>query len=570
MPDDDNAPPLKNLIKGPLHNSIGLGKWIVCSAWPYINAVPHLGTFIHLLTADVYSRFLRLMKEDVISVSGSDEHGTPIEVEAIRQGITPKELTDKYHNLMLELLASYSIELDNYTRTESEIHIKFVQDFYRRIEKNGYVYTKRSLQLYCDNCERFLPDRFVEGECPYCGYPNARGDQCDDCGRLLEPITLKNPKCIICESIPIEKETLHWYFDLPAFENKVREFIHNNEQLPENAKNFSLRWLKEGLKERTLTRDNKWGIPAPFEGAEGKTIYVWMEAVLGYLSAVKEYEVKKGIRGLFERFWKDQDTKAVFFIGKDNIPFHTIVFPALLLAVNENYVLPWQVSSTEFILFEGMKFSKSRKIGIWMDEAKDIVDPEYWRFILMSIRPEQRDANFTWAEFEHIINNNLNDVIGNFVHRALSFVFRYMDSKVPSYSDFDVEDEQFIDRSLDLQKGFVSAMYNFKIREAIKLVVDFARLGNEYLSIKRPWEDLSKNEQRFNNTIYNVMQAVAHLALLLYPFMPKSSIKLLDMLNLKELKSSIHLIDEWEIIRPGSRIKKPVPLFHKVKAPKSK
>lgn len=545
-----------------------MGKWIVCSAWPYINAVPHLGTFIHLLTADVYSRFLRLMGEEVVSVSGSDEHGTPIEVEAIKRGIEPKELTDENHKIVLKLLSDYYIELDNYTRTESPVHINFVREFYKKIERNGYIYTKKSLQLYCENCSRFLPDRFVEGVCPYCSYLNARGDQCDNCGRLLEPVMLGEPRCVICGSKPVEKETIHWYFDLPALKDELEKYIRSNKQFPENARNFSFQWIKEGLRERALTRDNKWGIPAPFEGAEGKTIYVWMEAVLGYLSAVLEYGLKKGDRRFFEKFWKDPNTKTVFFIGKDNIPFHTIVFPALLMASKEGYVLPWQVSSTEFILFEGMKFSKSRKIGIWMDEAKDIAPPEYWRFILMSIRPETKDANFTWKEFDDIVNNDLNDVIGNFIHRALSFVHKYFDGVVPKSEKPSKEDEVLRNDVLSLTRQFVDHMYKFRIRQAIRMVVDVARKGNEYISLRRPWEAIKTGDDaQAKSVIYNSVQTVAHLGIIMQPFMPESSKRLFQMLNYKE---EVRYINKWEIVKPGTKIQIPTPLFRKIKLPKSK
>ncbi len=271
-----------------------MGKWIVNSAWPYVNSVPHLGTFIHLLSADVYTRYLRLKGEDVIAVTGSDEHGTPIEVEALRKGINPKELTDKYHNLILELLKKYSISFDNYTRTESPTHIKFSQSFYRKLYENNHVMKKTVELPHCDKCSRFLPDRFVEGKCPHCGFESARGDQCDNCGRVLDPTELIDGHCVFCGSKPTIKPSTHWFFELPRFEKDIENYLINNEQLPENAKNFSLRWIEEGLKPRALTRDNKWGVPSPFPGSEGKTIYVWMEAVLGYLSASIEFSENKG------------------------------------------------------------------------------------------------------------------------------------------------------------------------------------------------------------------------------------------------------------------------------------
>lgn len=544
-----------------------MGKWIVCSAWPYINAIPHLGTFIHLITADVYTRFLRLMGEEVISVSGSDEHGTPIEVEAIKKGVEPRELTNKNHEIMVKLLADYHVKLDNYTRTESPVHIDFVREFYKKIERNGYVHVKRSLQLFCEKCSRFLPDRFVEGVCPHCGYQNARGDQCENCGKLLEPTMLKNPKCAVCGSTPIEKETTHWYFDLPAFREELERYILSNRQLPENAKNFSLQWIKEGLKERALTRDNKWGIPAPFVGAEGKTIYVWMEAVLGYLSAVLEYGLNRGDRSLFEKFWKDPNTRTVFFIGKDNIPFHTVILPALLMASKEGYILPWQVSSTEFILFEGMKFSKSKKVGIWMDEAKSIAPPEYWRFVLMSIRPETKDANFTWEELDNIVNGDLNDTIGNFIHRTLSFVHKYFNGVLPEPGRLSREDETFKNDVISLIHEFVDNMYRFKIKQATRIIVEVARKGDEYISLMKPWETIKTDATSAKNVIYNAVQAVAHLGIILYPFMPASSKKLLQMLN---YEGEVKYTDEWEVIKPGSKIREPTPLFHKIKVPRER
>ncbi|RLE60065.1 MAG: methionine--tRNA ligase, partial [Thermoprotei archaeon] len=358
-----------------------MGKWLICAAWPYINAVPHLGTLIgSVLSADVIARFLRLKGEDVVFVSGSDEHGTPIEVEAIRQNISPKELTDKYHELVKKLFDLWNISFDNYTRTENPVHIEFVRNFYLNLYERGYIYEKEIEMPYCPRCQIFLPDRFIEGECPYCHYEKARGDQCDKCGRLLEPVKLINPRCNICGERPIIKKTKHWFFDLPKLTDKIRDYIEKNTNLPPNARNMSLSMLKEGLKPRAITRDNKWGIPAPFPGAEGKTIYVWMEAVLGYITATIEYFTRKGEPEKWKKFWFDSNTKSVYFIGKDNIPFHTIIFPALLIASGENYVLPWTVSSTEYLLFKGEKFSKSRRIGIWIDEALKLFPVDYWRF----------------------------------------------------------------------------------------------------------------------------------------------------------------------------------------------
>ena len=309
-----------------------LGKVLVTCAWPYVNYMPHLGTLVQVLSADVVARYYRLKGEDVVMVSGSDEHGTPIEVEAVRLGISPKQLTDKIHAKVVELFKKWGFSFDNYTRTENPIHKEFVQAYQMKIYNNGYIFTQETEMLYCEKCSRFLPDRFVEGKCPYCGYETARGDQCDACGRLLEPTFLIEPYCTICKSKPIIKKTKQWYFDLPKFSEKLNDYINNNKELPTNARNFSLNLIKEGLKPRAMTRDVNWGIPAPFPGAEGKTFYVWFENVLGYISATVEYFRNRGEPEKWKEYWFNKEAKTLYFVGKDNIPFHVIIFPALLLA----------------------------------------------------------------------------------------------------------------------------------------------------------------------------------------------------------------------------------------------
>ena len=457
-----------------------MGKWLVCSAWPYINAIPHLGTLIgSVLSADVFARYLRLKGEEVVYVSGSDEHGTPIEVEAIKKNISPKEFTDKMHKIVSELFKEWGISFDNYTRTENPIHIEFVRKFYKKVEKNGYVFTKIQLMPYCPNCKRFLPDRFVEGTCPYCGYEHARGDQCDKCGRLLEPTQLINPHCVICGAEPEIKETKHWFFNLPAFEKKLYDYISNNKNFPDNARNFSLQMIKDGLKPRSITRDNKWGIPAPFEGAEGKTIYVWMEAVLGYISATIEWSKRIGQPEKWKEFWLNKDTKSVYFIGKDNIPFHTIIFPALLMATHEGYNLPWNVVSTEYLQYEGQKFSKSRGIGIWIDEALKLFPVDYFRYVLISIRPEKHDTNFRWDLFRQIVNDELNDVIGNFIHRTLTFIYKNFDKKIPEASKLTENDENILNKLAEITEKSGQLLEAFRYKDALNEVVGIMRLGNQ-------------------------------------------------------------------------------------------
>jgi len=540
-----------------------MGRWIVNSAWPYVNSVPHLGTFIHLLSADVYARYLRLKGEEVIAVTGSDEHGTPIEVEAIKNGIPPKQLTDRTHKQICDLLDAYNIRFDNYTRTESPVHIKYTQDLYRKVYENGYIYTQNVNLPYCEVDKRFLPDRFVEGTCPHCGYEQARGDQCDSCGRVLDPLELIRPRCVFCGSTPTIKSSTHWFFDLPKFRDKLYKVVKENKQLPENARNFSLRWLEEGLKPRAVTRDNKWGIPAPFPGAEGKTIYVWLEAVLGYVSASIEWAEKSGKPEAWKDFWFDEGTKNVHFIGKDNIPFHVIIFPALLQATHEPYILPWQVSSTEFILFEGQKFSKSKKVGVWIDDALKVAPAEYWRYVLIAIRPETRDANFTWHEFETHVNSELNDVLGNFVHRTLTFINNQFDSTIPSPGQLDGKDEEIKKEIIQAPNKIATLLDDFQLRNGLAAAIDLARHGNQYLSEREPWHLIKTDRTKTGTTLYLACQLVAGLEILLSPFLPETSQRISDQL---ELTGTRNWWDAGKFrLEAGHKIEKATPLFHKVK-----
>ena len=539
-------------------------KWIVNSAWPYVNSVPHLGTFIHLLSADVYARYLRLKGDEVIAVTGSDEHGTPIEVEAIKKGVPPKQLTDQVHNQILQLLDAYNIRLDNYTRTESPVHIRYTQELYTKIYRNGYVYTQNVNLPYCENDKRFLPDRFVEGTCPHCGFEQARGDQCDSCGRVLDPLELVRPRCVFCGSTPTIKPSTHWFFDLPNFRDRLYAAVKENKQLPENARNFSLRWLEEGLKPRAITRDNKWGIRAPFPNAEGKTIYVWLEAVLGYVSASIEWAEKSGKPEAWKDFWFNKETRNVHFIGKDNIPFHVIIFPALLQASHDPYILPWQVASTEFIQFDGKKFSKSNKVGVWIDEALTYAPGEYWRYVLIAIRPEARDANFTWREFETHVNSELNDVLGNFVHRTLTFVANQFNATIPEPGPLDEKDQNLQNHITEAPEKIRSLLDEFQLKGGLAAIVDLARNGNQYLSEREPWHLIKTDRTKTATTLYLASQLVGALEILLEPFLPETSQKIREQLNLNT--ADRHWSDAAVFrLKPGHKIGKATPLFHKVK-----
>ncbi len=545
------------------------GKWVITSAWPYVNAIPHLGNMIgSTLSADVFARFLRLRGDEVVLVSGSDSHGTPVAIEAKKLGVSTKDLALKNHEIIKDLYKKWNLSYDNYTITHNPIHIEFVQNFYLDIQKNGFIFEKEIESFYCEKDDLFLPDRFVEGTCPHCVFEDARGDQCDNCQKLLTPLELNKPRCAICGDPPIIKKTKHWYFDFPKMQNKLAGFIDNNELIPQNARQMCLNSISEGIPERAITRDLEWGIPAKFEGAESKTIYVWFEAVLGYISAVKEWAdkiIKKPEK--FDYFWKDKNTRTVYFIGKDNIIFHLIILPGLIIGYNKDkaeedkYVLPYNVSSTEWLMYENTKFSKSRGVGIWIDDALELAPLDYWRFSLLYNRPETSDTSFLWTEFENNIKA-LNDNIGNFIHRTLTFIEKQFKSEIPERSKNDKTDEKFLDLIENLGKSTEDNMINFKIRKSIREIVSFGKECNIYLNTKAPWHLIKEDKAKAGHVFNICAQAVHAFAILLNPFIPDTSLQILSYLN---LDSNINWQDiKNTAIKAGHKIKKPKPLFQKL------
>jgi len=542
---------------------------LVTAAWPYLNVTPHIGNMMaSFLSADVVARYYRLKGEDVLMVSGSDEHGTPIEVEAVRLGVPPKELTDKNHAQVVELIRRWGISFDNYTRTENPVHKEFVREHLTKIYKNGYIFKQETEMLYCEHCGRFLPDRFVEGKCPHCGAERARGDQCDTCGRLLETTQLIEPYCVICKSKPIIKKTSHWYFDLPKLSQQLSDYISNNKQLANNARNFSLNLVKEGLKPRAVTRDVargvEWGIPAPFPGAEDKKIYVWVEAVLGYVSATIQYYKSTDKPEKWKDFWFNKDAKTLYFIGKDNIPFHTIILPALLLASGEDYNLPWNVSATEFLQFKGEKASKSQRIGIFIDEALELFSSDYWRYFLMATRPETKDSNFSWEMLKEKVNADLNDTLGNFVHRTLTFVHTQFGGDVPRPEALDADAQQVLETIKEKVETVAHEIEECKLQSAANTFVSIARIGNQYLNEKEPWNLIKKDKAKAAIVLNVATQIVKTLAIISEPFIPFAAEETWKTLNLLGSVHEQKWIEALEHLPTNHRIGKPKPLFRKI------
>jgi methionyl-tRNA synthetase len=409
-----------------------------------------------------------------------------------------------------------------------------------------------------------LPDRFVEGKCPYCGNESARGDQCDSCGRLLEPTILLEPYCVICKGKPTTKTTKHWYFDLSKFSEKLSDYLKSNEQLPTTTKNFSLNLIKEGLKPRAVTRDVGWGIPAPFPGAEGKTIYVWVEAVLGYVSATIEYFRKRGEPEKWKEYWFDKSAKTLYFIGKDNIPFHTIILPALLLASGEEYNLPWNVSATEFLQFGGEKASKSQRRGIFIDEALQLFPADYWRYYLMATRPETKDSNFSWELFIEKVNSDLNDTFGNFIHRTLTFINTQLKGEVPQPKTLEKDDEEILKTLKEKVETIAEEIENCRLQSAANNVISVSRMGNQYLNEKEPWKLIKTDREKALNAIYVAAQIVKALAIISAPFIPFAAEEIWKTLN---LPGSVHKQRWNEALKPlppKHKIAEAKPLFKKI------
>ena len=544
-------------------------KILVTAAWPYLNATPHLGTMVgSFLSADVFARYHRLKGDEVVMVSGSDEHGTPIQVEAVRLGIPPKALADRNHAKVVDLIKKWGISFDNYTRTESQVHKEFVREHLMKIYGNGYIFERDTEMLYCENCGRFLPDRFVEGTCPHCGGERARGDQCDTCGRLLETTMLVEPYCVVCRSKPVIRRTKHWYFDLPKASDKIGEYISHNDQLPNNARNFSLNLVREGLKPRAVTRDIargiEWGIPAPFPGAEGKTIYVWVEAVLGYVSATIEHFKNQQEPDRWKEFWFDKNTKTLYFIGKDNIIFHTIILPALLIASGDDYNLPWNVPATEWLQFKGEKASKSQRVGIFADEALKLFPADYWRFFLMASRPETKDTNFSWEMFAERVNADLNDTYGNFIHRTLTFINAQFNSEIPQPGALNDDANHIFETVKEKVEAIAHDIEACRLQSAVNTLISISRIGNQYLNEKEPWKIIKTDRNRAASIFYVAAQIVKTLALVSEPFMPFTAEELWNILSLPDSVHKQEWADATKPLPSGLKIAKAKPLFHKI------
>ena len=532
----------------------------VTSALPYANGPVHIGHLAGVyVPADIYVRYLRLKKEDVLFIGGSDEHGVPITIRARKEGVTPQDIVDRYHTLIKDSFKEFGISFDVYGRTSSDIHRQTASDFFRKLYDKGEFIEKTSMQYYDEEAKTFLADRYITGECPHCHAEGAYGDQCEKCGTSLSPTELINPKSAISGSQPVMRETKHWYLPLDKHEPWLREWIlENHKEWRHNVYGQCKSWLDMGLQPRAVSRDLDWGIPVPVEGAEGKVLYVWFDAPIGYISNTKEL-----LPDSWEKWWKDPETRLIHFIGKDNIVFHCIVFPAMLKAEG-SYILPDNVPSNEFLNLEGDKISTSRNWAVWLHEyLRDFPGKQdVLRYVLTANAPETKDNDFTWKDFQARNNNELVAVYGNFVNRALQLTQKYYNGVVPECGELTDYDKETLNEFKDVKVKVEELLDVFKFRDAQKEAMNLARIGNKYIADCEPWKVIKTDPERVKTIIYISLQLTANLAIAFEPFLPFSSEKLRQMLNMQEFEWN--QLGSTELLKPGHQLGKPELLFEKI------
>ena len=532
----------------------------VTTALPYANGPVHIGHLAGVyVPADIYVRYLRLKGQEVLFIGGSDEHGVPITIRARKEGCTPQDVVDRYHNLIKKSFEEFGISFDVYSRTTSDTHHHLASDFFKTLYEKGEFIEKTSQQYYDEEAKTFLADRYITGECPHCHAEGAYGDQCEKCGSTLSPTDLINPKSTISGSKPVMKETKHWYLPLDKHESWLRQWIlEDHKEWRPNVYGQCKSWLDVGLQPRAVSRDLDWGIPVPVEGAEGKVLYVWFDAPIGYISNTKEL-----LPDSWEKWWKDPETRLVHFIGKDNIVFHCIVFPAMLKAEG-SYILPDNVPSNEFLNLEDDKISTSRNWAVWLHEY--LVDfpgkQDVLRYVLTANAPETKDNNFTWKDFQARNNNELVAVFGNFINRAIVLTHKYFDGKVPALGQLSDYDQATIQEFVDVKKTLEEYLDVFRFRDAQKEAMNLARIGNKYLADTEPWK-LAKTDMNRVATIMNIsLQIAANLAIAFDPFLPFSSAKLRNMLNIDSF--TWESLGSTDLLAEGHALQAAELLFEKI------
>ena len=546
-----------------------MSRYTITAALPYTNGPVHIGHLAGVyVPADIYARFLRQKGNDVAFVCGSDEHGVPITLKAKKEGITPQEVVDKYHAIIKKSFQDFGITFDNYSRTSAPIHHETASEFFKELYENGKFIEKVDEQLYDAEADQFLADRFVIGTCPKCGNEESYGDQCENCGTSHNGTDLINPKSAITGNVPSLKQTKHWFLPLDKYEPWLREWIvegHKNDW-KSNVLGQVKSWLDDGLRPRAVTRDLDWGIPVPLEGGEGKVLYVWFDAPIGYISSTKEWATETGKD--WELYWKDKGTKLVHFIGKDNIVFHCIIFPAMLKAQGE-YILPENVPANEFLNLEGAKISTSKNWAVWLHEyLEDFPEKQdVLRYALTANAPETKDNDFTWKDFQTRNNSELVAIFGNFIHRVVVLTNKYYNGQVPVAGDFSQVDEETLEKLKEYPGIITNSVERYRFREATSELMNVARLGNKYLADEEPWKQIKGNPERVQTIMNVAVQIATALSVLSEPFLPFTSTKLKGILNigLSEVENSWEDVASKRVLLPsGHQIGKAELLFAKI------
>ncbi len=534
-------------------------RYLVTSALPYANGPVHIGHLAGVyIPSDIYTRYLRLRGADVISVCGSDEHGVPITIKARKEGVTPQQIVDRYHSIIKSSFERLGIAFDIYSRTSSPTHRTTASDFFRKLYDEGKFIEKTSMQYYDEDTQTFLADRYIVGTCPHCGNDRAYGDQCEKCGSTLSPDELIDPHSAVSGSVPVKRETKHWYLPLDRYEPFLRDWIlESHREWRSNVYGQCKSWIDMGLQPRAVSRDLDWGIPVPVEGAEGKVLYVWFDAPVGYISATKDLTPD------WQKYWCSDDTKMVHFIGKDNIVFHCIVFPSMLKA-HGGFVLPDNVPANEFLNLEGDKISTSRNWAVWLHEYLDDFPgkEDVLRYVLCANAPETKDNDFTWKDFQSRNNSELVAVLGNFVNRALVLTKKYYDGAVPACGQLTDYDRQTLDEVAQIRASLERNIETYHFREALKDAMTYARIGNKYLADTEPWKVVKTDPERVKTILNIALQLTADLSIAIEPFMPFSAAKIVKMLDIKPLNWD--LLGSETLIEAGHRIGEPELLFEKI------
>lgn len=538
----------------------------VTAALPYANGGVHIGHLAGVyVPADIYVRYLRLKNQDVIFIGGSDEHGVPITIRAKKEGITPQDVVDRYHSMIKKSFEEFGISFDIYSRTTSKTHEQLASDFFKKLLKEGKLQEQESEQYYDEEAHQFLADRYIKGECPHCHYDGAYGDQCEHCGTALSPLELINPTSTLSGSKPVIKKTKNWYLPLNDYQQWLKEWIlQGHKEWRSNVYGQCKSWLDLDLQPRAMTRDLDWGIPVPVEGAEGKVLYVWFDAPIGYISNTKELCEQAPERwGSWEKWWKDEDTRLVHFIGKDNIVFHCLIFPTMLKA-HGGYILPDNVPANEFLNLENDKISTSRNWAVWLHEY--LVDlpgkQDVLRYVLTANAPETKDNNFTWKDFQEHNNSELVGIYGNFVNRALQLTKKYFEGVVPACGELLDIDKQTLEEFKDVKQKVETLLDAFRFRDAQKETMNLARIGNKYITECEPWKVWKTNPERVKTILYVSLQLVANLAIAFEPFLPFSSKKLRQLINMDTCDWS--QLGSTDLLKANHHLAEPELLFEKI------